>query len=313
MTPPRESDPAQADAGAPAERFDLQSHSTYSDGELAPDQVVDSAASAGIELLALTDHDTVAGQTEAAAAARLRGLALLTGVEISVQDTAGPDLHICGYGFDPEHAPLLGQLERSRADRTQRTERMCEAVEQAGWRLDRGGMDARRATGASVGRPHLAQAVFSDPANSARLHREQLRSATDFLVAYLVEGKPAYVPRAAPTVGEAIELLHGANGLAVWAHPFWDLATAGQVSSTLRRFAGLGLDGVEAFYPTHSREQTELLVREAASLGLLTTGSSDFHGPSHPLFHRFGAFATYGLKTDLSVLLDATRQPRRVR
>ena len=302
MRPSRETAPALADPGAPTQRFDLQSHSTYSDGELAPAQVVASAASAGIELLALTDHDTVAGQSEAAAAARLQGLTLLTGVEISVLDTAGPDLHVCGYGIDPEHAQLLAQLARSREDRTRRTERMCEAVERSGWRLDRSGIDARRATGASVGRPHLAQAVFSDPANSARLAREGLRSATDFLVAYLVEGKPAYVPRAAPSVAEAIDVLHAAGGLAVWAHPFWDLATADQVSSTLRRFAGLGLDGVEAFYLTHSREQTELLVREAASLGLLTTGSSDFHGPHHPLFHRFGAFPTYGLRPDLGAL-----------
>ena len=304
MTPPREIDAAQAGSGAPANRFDLQSHSTYSDGELTPAQVVALAANAGIGLLALTDHDTVAGLAEATAAARDHGLELLAGVEISVLDTAAPDLHICGYRIDPEHAALLAQLERSRADRTQRTERMCEAVERAGWRLDRSGMDARRATGASVGRPHLAQAVFSDPANSARLDREQLRSATDFLVAYLVEGKPAYVPRAAPSVAEAIDSLHAAGGLAVWAHPFWDITTPAEVSSTLRRFAGLGLDGVEAFYLTHSREQTELLVREAASLGLLTTGSSDFHGPHHPLFHRFGAFPTYGLQPDLGVLWD---------
>jgi len=303
MTPPRETDPTGADPGGSAPRFDLQSHSTHSDGELAPAQVVAAAANTGVELLALTDHDTLAGQAEAMAAARTHGVELLTGVEISVRDPAAPDLHICGYRIDPAHAPLLAQLARSRQDRTLRSEQMCEAVERAGWRLDRSGLDARRAGGGSIGRPHLAHAVFSEPANAARLSREGLRSATDFLAAYLVEGRPAYVPRAAPTVQEAIGLLHQAGGLAVWAHPFWDLASAAQVSSTLERFRMVGLDGVEAFYPTHNREQTGLLVHRAAELGLLTTGSSDFHGPSHPLFDRFRAFSTFDLAPELGALL----------
>ena len=296
--------PAHRARAGQTPRFDLQAHSTHSDGELPPAGVVAAAAGAGIRLLALTDHDTVAGQAEAAAAATQHQLALVTGVEVSVLDPAATDLHICGYLVDPQAPGLRTQLASSREARALRTERMCDAVERAGWRLDRAGIDARRAGGASIGRPHLAQAVFSEPANSSRLAREGLHSATDFLAAYLVEGKPAYAPRLAPSVAEVIELLHEAGGIAVWAHPFWDLAATDAVASTLRRFARLGLDGVEAFYITHSREQTQMLVDQAAQLGLLTTGSSDFHGPNHPLFHSFGAFSTYDLQARLGPLLD---------
>jgi hypothetical protein len=285
-------------------RFDLQAHSSYSDGELPPAQVVAEAARAGIELLALTDHDTVAGQAEAAAAAGAHPLELVTGVEVSVLDPDAADLHICGYLIDPRAPALLAALASSREARALRTERMCDALQRAGWRLDRASIQAHASGGASVGRPHLAQAVFSEPANASRLAREGLHSATDFLTAYLVEGKPAYSPRLAPSVAEAIELLHQAGGIAVWAHPFWDLATAASVSSALRRFTRMGLDGVEAFYATHSREQTQLLVSQAATLGLLTTGSSDFHGPSHPLFHSFGAFPSYELEARLGPILD---------
>jgi len=98
---------------------------------------------------------------------------------------------------------------------------------------------------------------------------------------------------------EAIEVIHAAGGLAVWAHPFWDLAEEDEVLATLERFAALGLDGVEAFYVTHTAGQTRLLAGRARELGLLTTGSADFHGPAHAQFSAFGSFALHGLEPDL--------------
>jgi hypothetical protein len=110
------------------------------------------------------------------------------------------------------------------------------------------------------------------------------------------------VRRATPTVAQAIEVVHAAGGLAVWAHPYWDLADDAAVRATLERFAAAGLDGVEVFYITHDERQTRLLHRAARDHGLLTTGSSDFHGPAHPRFGRFRAHATYDLEVVLGSL-----------
>ena len=132
------------------------------------------------------------------------------------------------------------------------------------------------------------------PANAQRLHDEGLAERSAFLEAYLIDGKPAFKPRTTPTIAESIEAIHDAGGVAVWAHPFWDISDPPEVLKAIDRFRGWGLDGVECFYATHTREQTELLADRCAELGLLTTGSSDFHGPAHKLFSQFRAFSTYG-------------------
>jgi 3',5'-nucleoside bisphosphate phosphatase len=102
-----------------------------------------------------------------------------------------------------------------------------------------------------------------------------------------------------PTVAEAIALVHDAGGVAVWAHPFWDVDAAAAVLETIDRFAALGLDGVEAFYPSHDAEQTALIAARCSERDLLTTGSADFHGPAHPIFSRFRAFELHGLQPRL--------------
>ena len=285
-----------------APTFDLQSHSIHSDGELAPAAVVEAAAKAGVTLLALTDHDSTAGVPEAAAAAERLGLRLLPAVEISTLDPAGQDLHICGYGIDIAFAALGEQLRRSRADRQERAQRMVEALTRLGWSINHDVLAQRTAAGKTIGRPHLAQAVVTNPANASRLREEGLSDATAFLVAYLIEGRPAFSAREAPTVREAIRLIQAAGGVAVWGHPFWDISQDAEVLATLDRFHGYGIDGVEAFYVTHTEPQTALLVRRCAELGLFTTGSSDFHGPGHRRFNRFRAFSTYGLTADLGPL-----------
>jgi predicted metal-dependent phosphoesterase TrpH len=284
---------------AAAPNFELQSHSTHSDGELSPAAVVKKAAEAGVELLALTDHDTIAGVGEATNAAVGLGLRLVSGVEISVLDPVAGDLHMCGYLIDPANAALKAQLARSRGDRERRAHRMIEALEKDGWHVEHEQLATRLADGGTLGRPHLAEAVIAHPDNAARLGRERLTNSSEFLEAYLIEGRPAFREREAPSVAEAIELVHGAGGVAVWAHPFWDVAGDGEVLATLERFVGLGLDGVEAFYVTHTQAQTDLLVRRCEELELLTTGSSDFHGPHHAYFSQFRRFSTFGHAANL--------------
>lgn len=286
----------------PSPKFDLQSHSVHSDGALTPGEVVAAAARAGVELLALSDHDTAAGVPEAAQAAGTAGIRLVAATEITATFDGRQDLHVLGYLIDPQQPTLMQTLERSRTDRERRAQAMSDALLELGFELDRAALSAREEQGKSIGRPHLAQAVVSVAANHDRLAAEGLLDPTEFLVAYLIEGRPAFRDRAAPSVEEAIELIHGAGGLAVWAHPFWDVKDPDAVLSAVDRFRGAGLDGVEAFYITHTREQTELLTGHCADLGLLSTGSSDYHGPEHHTFSRFRAFETHGLEPTLGPL-----------
>jgi predicted metal-dependent phosphoesterase TrpH len=271
----------------------------HSDGALAPREVVAAAAAAGVQLLALSDHDTAAGVPEAAAAAERAGIGLVTATEITSLFDGRQDLHILGYLIDPQQPKLVAALERSRTDRERRADAMAETLGELGFELDRAMLAERVAQGQSIGRPHLAQAVVQHPANRSRLESEGLLDPTGFLVAYLIEGRPAFKERAAPTVEEAIELIHTAGGVAIWAHPFWDIEEPAAVLEAIDGFRSRGLDGVEAFYVTHTREQTGLLVTRCRELGLITTGSSDFHGPEHHTFSRFRAFDTFGLEPAL--------------
>jgi predicted metal-dependent phosphoesterase TrpH len=280
-------------------RFDLQSHSTCSDGELEPADVVGRAAMAGVELLALTDHDTVEGVAEARAAADEHRIALVPAVEISALDDTGADLHILGYRVDTGDARLLDVLRLAREDRFSRADRMAGRLRELGFELDPAPLERRRAAGHALGRPHLAVAVIAHPANAERLAAEGCTDTSAFFEAYLVPGRPAFTPRHAPTIHGAIDLIHDAGGVAVWAHPFWDIEQTRDVLERLERFAASGLDGVEAFYATHTREQTHVLYDRARALRLLTTGSADFHGPSHERLSRFLAFETYGLEPAL--------------
>ncbi|HTU28934.1 MAG TPA: PHP domain-containing protein [Solirubrobacteraceae bacterium] len=287
-----------------APTFDLQSHSVHSDGALAPADVVAAAAAAGVELLALSDHDTSAGVLEARDAARAAGIGLVDATEITTMHNGQQDLHILGYLIDPEHPGLVAALQHSRGDRERRAEKMAIRLRELGYALDDEQLSARTAQGKTIGRPHLAQAATSHPANQDRLRDEGLLEPTKFLVEYLIDGKAAFVDREAPSVDEAVQLIHDAGGVAVWAHPFWDIPEIEDVRATLETFRGYGIDGVEAFYPSFTEEQVRFLVQECADRGLLTTGSSDFHGPEHHTFAQFRAFDLYGLEPNLGPIGD---------
>jgi len=286
-------------------RFDLQSHSTHSDGALEAAEVVERAARAGVELLALSDHDTVSGVTEALRAGERYGVRVVPAVEISAIDAGGEtprELHILGYNIDHIDPTLTARLAEFLADREQRTLRMAAALEELGFELDRAQLQERIAAGKPIGRPHLAEAVLTAPANAARLRDEQIDDIGSLIRGYLIEGKPAFRLREIPTVAQAIAAIHEAGGVVVWAHPFWDIPDPEEVLATIDRFNLLGIDGVEAFYVTHTQEQTTLLAQRCEELGLLSTGSADFHGPDNRLFSRFLAFELYGFEPNLGPL-----------
>jgi predicted metal-dependent phosphoesterase TrpH len=285
-----------------APRFDLQSHSTHSDGSLPAAEVVQRAADAGVELLALSDHDTISGVSEAIAAGERAGVRVVPAVEISAVDTGSQvprELHILGYDIDYEGPVMTARLADFLADREKRTLRMRDALREVGFELDEAEIEQRIAEGKPIGRPHLAGAVLRAGANAERLRNEGIDDVGSLIRGYLIEGRPAFRLRETPTVAEAIQAIHDAGGVAIWAHPFWDISDPDEVLSSIERFVALGIDGVEVFYITHTREQTELLAARCAELGLLSTGSADFHGPENRQFSKFMAFDTFGIEPNL--------------
>ena len=167
VCPTADSDKLPAHMGAPT--FDLQSHSTRSDGALEPAEVVRLAAEAGVELLALSDHDTVDGVAEALAAGVAHGMRVVPATELSSIDGEHEDMHILGYLVEHDDPVFLDALEEFRADREARAVRMMDALRELGFELDTAAIDARRAAGAPVGRPHIARAAFDHPGNAARI------------------------------------------------------------------------------------------------------------------------------------------------
>jgi adenylyl-sulfate kinase len=286
--------------------FDLQSHSVHSDGELSAAQVVENAATAGVRLLALSDHDTVDGVDEALAAGALHGVRVVPATEISAVDGPYEDLHVLGYGIDHRSALLNERLLEARGDRERRAAGIAERLGELGFHVDPAPIEARKAAGKPVGRPHLAAAVLAHPANAERLAEEGHEDVSSFIPAYLIQGKPGYVARTHPTVEEAIGWIHDAAGVAVWAHPFWDIEADEEVLAAIDRYREAGLDGVEVFYTSHTREQTLLIADRCEELGMLATGSSDYHGPDHRLFSRFRAFELHGREPNLGPIAHGT-------
>src|SRR3954452_21757117 len=276
--------------------FDLQCHSTYSDGKLPPAAVMERAAADGVELVALTDHDTVDGVLEAREVARRLGMRFSAASEISAVAGEHTDLHVLGYEVDPADPGLLAALDDFRADRQRRVEAIAERLEELRFAVDRTVLEERRAKGLPIGRPHIADSVLEHPDNQDRLRAEGISDKNGFFPAYIVPGAKAFVKRTRPTVQDAIEIIHAAGGVAVWAHPFWDIEDAGEVLATIDAFAAAGLDGVEVFYPTHDAGQTKLLVDRCRAGGMLMTGSTDFHGPGHGKFRGFRGFDLHGFE-----------------
>lgn len=258
--------------------IELQSHSTVSDGQLPPAEVVEKAAEAGVTTLALTDHDGVAGVPAAAAAAARLGIELVPAIEMSCVHPYAEDLHVCGYWIDLEAMePICARAQR---ERRERAGEIVENLRREGFELTL--EDAIREAGGadSIGRPHIAKAAGASG------------DLGPFFEEYLVPGAKAFVPRRWPSAEQAIELIRGAGGVAVVAHPYWDISDPGEVEDLIR---SLRPDGIETFYAPHTREQTAHLLGLCDELGIYPTASSDYHGPTHKTFAKFGAYDTYGL------------------
>jgi len=247
-------------------KADLHVHSTASDGTLQPAELVMLALERGVDILAIADHDSVAGLPEAFAAAEDTTLTLVPAVELSaVLD--GRDIHMLGYWVDWRDNTFLRQLADMRTARLRRAETMVDALAAAGFDVTIADVLAL-ADGGAVGRSHVARALVD------RGHAATVADAFERLIG---RGMPYYIPKDARTPEEAISVIREAGGVAVLAHP----AISG-VEDLVPALAEAGLGGVEAYHADHTRSQRDRLAACAAELGLLTTGGTDFHGPSAP-------------------------------
>jgi predicted metal-dependent phosphoesterase TrpH len=248
-------------------RIDLHAHSVASDGTDTPTGLVEAAVAAGLDVVALTDHDTVAGWAEAARAARDRGVVLVPGVEISCR-AGGISVHLLAYLPAPDHPGLLAEFDRTRDDRVWRARRMVERLA-PDYPLTWEDVLDHVEEGATVGRPHLADALVA---------RGHVADRDEAFRRLLANGSPYYVGHYAPEALDAVRLVRSAGGVPVMAHP--RAARRGRVVSdaTIAALASAGLAALEADHRDHLPAEREHLRGLAAELGLLVTGSSDYHG-----------------------------------
>ncbi|MGQ0737334.1 MAG: PHP domain-containing protein [Acidobacteriota bacterium] len=245
--------------------IDLHLHTTASDGCLTPADLVATASAAGLTVLSVTDHDTVAGLGEARRAATRAGLEFVDGIEITAVDD-GNDVHVLGYFVRPPDHRLAAFLSEQRAARVARMRHMGERLARLGVTVDVEALIAGAAEmpGASVGRPLLARAL---------VRAGRAVSVDEAFRRYLGTGKPGFVPRSGPSPAEVVQVIHAAGGLASMAHP--GITRRPQVLGAL---VAAGLDAIEVYHSDHPEDVRLALLDYATRHRLLTTGGSDFHG-----------------------------------
>lgn len=249
--------------------IDLHVHSTASDGLYTPAEIVAMARELGLRAIAISDHDTVDGVAEALEAAQGADLEVVPAVEIST-DLGDTEYHILGYYIDYANPQFVARLADSGAARLERGQRMLSRLRELGLDLSWERV-LELAGGGTLGRPHIARALEE---------AGYVSSPQEAFDRYIGYGKPAYISRVKMTPYQAIDLIRGARGVSVLAHP-WGLP------STLPELVSGGLQGLEAYYPKYSPEVVGYFCRWASQYDLAVTGGSDFHGlallPDNPL------------------------------
>ncbi|OZM75165.1 phosphatase [Amycolatopsis antarctica] len=253
-------------------RIDLHTHSAVSDGTDSPAELVATAARAGLDVVALTDHDTTAGWDEAAAALP-PGLTLVSGAELSCVSSTGTgfgiSVHLLAYLFDPESPAIVAEQTRLRAERRARLHAMAGRMAADGLPVDADELLASLPADSPAGRPHLAQAL---------MRAGLVNSVDEAFARFLGNGSGYYVGRADTPVETAIEMIAEAGGVTVLAHPFARSRGRTVTPEVIGSLAGHGLGGLEVDHPDHDATTRETVAGLARELGLLRTGSSDYHG-----------------------------------
>jgi 3',5'-nucleoside bisphosphate phosphatase len=249
-----------------AQVIDLHSHTSHSDGQRSPDELLTEAKAAGVTVLSVTDHDTVSGLLDCARAADARGIRFVAGIELSCE-LHGREVHVLGHFLDPLSKGLVKLAGEMLQERRERMERMVRRAQEAGMTQVTMERVFAASGGENLGRPHLAR-VLVDAGYAS--------SMKDAFDRFLKTKGSLFVDRRRLSVAQATELVREAGGTSSVAHP-----GANQISrQELKACARMGLDAVEALHPDHVPNQAEAYERWAAELGLLVTAGSDYHGPA---------------------------------
>ncbi|GGL31109.1 PHP domain-containing protein [Phycicoccus endophyticus] len=248
--------------------IDLHTHSTASDGTETPSELVASVVAAGLAAFALTDHDTTLGWAAAGEAARAAGVVLVPGIEVSCA-RGRRSVHLLAYLPDPEHPELVSELRRARESRETRLDVMVEGMAAAGVPVSVEAVRAEVETGATPGRPHIADALVR---SGVVAHRDEAFER------WLGDSSPFYVPHYAPDPVHAVAVVRAAGGVPVLAHPRSRTRTGAVEDGLVEEMAAAGLAGLEAYHRDHDEEAVRHVLALADRLGLVVTGSSDYHG-----------------------------------
>jgi 3',5'-nucleoside bisphosphate phosphatase len=280
------------------ELIDLHTHSNASDGTMPPGDLVRLAKERGLKALALTDHDTIDGLPEAVAAGQEYGVEVIPGVEISARYPGGT-MHILGYFLDYEDARFARRLAVLKQARKDRNPQIIAKLNALGISLTMAQVERLSGRG-QMGRPHIARAL---------VEAGYVRSLQEAFDLYLGNDGKAYVEKFRFPPDEAIEMIREARGVPVLSHPFTlGLNSQASLKALLEELAGLGLGGLEVFYPEHGPRQEALYLSLARELGLLVTGGSDFHGDNKPEVDLGRINCQKKLTYDLVQALKAWRQ-----
>ncbi|HHL71930.1 MAG TPA: PHP domain-containing protein [Bacteroidetes bacterium] len=269
---------------------DLHMHTTASDGELEPMELVAACATAGLSVIAVTDHDSIESVLPAIAAARNYGIRVVPGVELSTE-LDGTEVHILGYFFDPEDRDFSEWLTSLQGTRYTRAQRILEKLEHYGLRVEFDLVRSIAGDGA-IGRPHIARAMVESGVIGS------YQAAFDY---WIGDGKPACIAKSVQAPEELIRHIHQAGGIAVLAHPGKDVTV-----DRMRLLSRSGLDGIEIWHPRHSPAAQKILLDVARRFGLLITGGSDLH-----LRDRIpDCLGTYGVSAQIVEKLENYAQKR---
>ncbi len=251
--------------------IDLHVHSTFSDGSMSPTELVHAAHKMGLFALAITDHDTLEGIEEAMHVGSLLGIEIVPGLELSIKhgDLA---VHLLGYLFRPLDKTLLLVLQRLQAARLERNKVILAKLNRLGVEIGMQELATISGHGQS-GRPHIAQLL---------MQKGVVKNMDEAFDRYLARGALAYAPRYVLQAAEAILMIKNAGGVAILAHPQQLEKSGKDVNAVISKLQIAGLDGVEVYYPTHSRQFKKKLLTIAKKLDLLITGGSDYHGTIRP-------------------------------
>lgn len=251
--------------------IDLHIHTTASDGSHTPTEIVRLAARKGLKAIAITDHDTIDGITEAISEGKKIGLEVICGLELSVK-LSEVNIHLLGYLFNTFDKPLAAALSDIQSARLKRNQRILEKLQNLGIPLDSAELQKVSVTG-QTGRPHIAKLL---------INKGVVATMDEAFEKFLGQHAAAYEPRKIYEVGEAIQLIKNAGGITVLAHPLQIERSGEDVFQVIEELITRGLDGIEVYYPNHSKAFRKQLLNIVKKKSLLATGGSDFHGDIRP-------------------------------